>query len=100
MHEGMNDFQVWKQHRKELLREAEQHRLAKELRKVRKRRGSGRSSALGREVRRIADRLRKRFRNSRTRDAGIAGSRPRSLSRSASAGERPAIGGWLMPDPI
>jgi hypothetical protein len=29
MHEGMNDFQVWKQHREELLREAEQHRLAK-----------------------------------------------------------------------
>jgi hypothetical protein len=79
MHEGMNDFQVWKQHPKELLREAEQHRLAKELRKARKRRGSGRSSALGWEVRRIADRLRKRSRNSRTRDAGMAGSRPRGL---------------------
>ena len=34
----MMDLEIWKQHRKEKIREAEQNRLAKELRAARKKR--------------------------------------------------------------
>ncbi len=37
----MMDFQVWKQSREEMVREAEQDRLAKALWDSRKRRGAG-----------------------------------------------------------
>ena len=55
----MMDFQIWKQRREEMMREAEQNRLAKALRDSRKRRSSGRSSALAWELKRIAGSLRK-----------------------------------------
>ncbi len=61
----MMDYQVWKQHREEMMREAEQNRLAKALRDSRKRRGSGRTSALAWELKRIAGRLRKLLRSLR-----------------------------------
>lgn len=61
MHEMM-DFEVWKQRREEMAREADQNRLAKELRESRKKRGSGSASSVSWEVKRIVGRLRKRFR--------------------------------------
>ena len=61
----MMDFQIWKQRGEEMMREAEQNRLAKALRDSRKRRGSGRVSALAWELNRAAGRLRKLFRASR-----------------------------------
>jgi hypothetical protein len=42
----MINLQIWKQRREEMLREAEQNRLAKALRDSRKRRGAGRTSSL------------------------------------------------------
>lgn len=59
------DYQIWKQRREEVMREAEQNRLAKALRDSRKRRGSGRVSALAWELKRIAGRLRKLLRTLR-----------------------------------
>lgn len=50
----MMDFYIWKQRRKELVREAEQNRLAKALRNSRKRRDGNRTSALAWELKRIA----------------------------------------------
>ena len=61
----MMDFQIWKQRREEMMREAEQNRLAKALRDSRKRRGSGKVSALAWELKRIAGSLRKLLRTSR-----------------------------------
>ena len=61
----MMDFQIWKQRREQMMREAEQNRLAKALRDSRKRRGSGRVSALAWELNRAAGRLRKLLRTSR-----------------------------------
>ena len=55
----MMDFQTWKQRHEEMMREAEQSRLANALRDSRKRRGSGRVSALAWELNRAAGRLRK-----------------------------------------
>ena len=52
MHEMM-DFQLWKERREELLREAELGRLAKALRATRKG-GAGRRSALVWEMKRYA----------------------------------------------
>ena len=63
MRESMFDFEVWKQRRKEMLREVERSRLAKELRDSRKRRGAGRVSALAWELKRIVGRLLKLLRN-------------------------------------
>ncbi len=57
----MWDFELAKQRREELLREAERNRLTKELRAGRKRR-SGRRSALVWEIRRCAGRFLKLFR--------------------------------------
>lgn len=57
----MWDFQLVKQRREELLREAERNRLTKALRAVRKRR-SGRRSALVWEIRRYAGRFLKLLR--------------------------------------
>ncbi len=62
------DLQIWKQRREEMLREAEQNRLAKALRDSRKRRGSGRASSLAWELKRIAGRLRKLLRSLRKID--------------------------------
>lgn len=62
MHEMM-DFEIWKQRREEMAREADQNRLAKELRDSRERRGSGGASSVSWEVKRIVGRLRKRFRS-------------------------------------
>ncbi len=62
------DLQIWKQRREEMLREAEQNRLAKALRDSRKRRGSGRASFLAWELKRIAGRLRKLLRSLRKID--------------------------------
>ena len=61
----MMDFQIWKQRRKEMMREAEQNRLAKALRDSRKRRSSGKASSLAWELKRIAGSLRKLLRTSR-----------------------------------
>lgn len=64
----MMDLQIWKQRREEMLREAEQNRLAKALRDSRKRRGSGRASSLAWELKRTAGRLRKLLRSLRKID--------------------------------
>ena len=61
MHEMM-DFQIWKQRREEVMREAEMNRQAKALRAARKRRADGRRSALVWEMKRQAGRLLKRLR--------------------------------------
>jgi hypothetical protein len=53
----MMDYQVWKQHHEEMVREAEQNRLAKALRKSRKRHGASRVSYLTWELNRVAGRL-------------------------------------------
>ena len=58
----MMDSRIWKQRREEIVREAEQNRLAKALRRSRKRRGSRRVSALAWELNRAAGRLRKLLR--------------------------------------
>lgn len=58
------DLQTWKQRREEMMREAEQNRLAKALRESRKRRGAeGRASSPAWELKRIAGRLLKRLRS-------------------------------------
>ncbi len=57
----MMDLQVWKQRREEMMREAEQGRLARALRGPRKRRGAD----LAWELKRIAGRLRKLLRTLR-----------------------------------
>ena len=62
MHEMMN-FEVWKQNREEMMREAEQNRLAKALRESRERRGLGRASALAWELKRAVGRLLKLLRS-------------------------------------
>ena len=59
------DLWIWKQHQREMLREAELQRLSKTLRKGRKRRAS-RSSTLAWEARRSASRLLKLLRASKT----------------------------------
>jgi hypothetical protein len=51
------DFETWKRRREEMIREAEQDRLAKEGRASRRRRGSGRVSAPVWELRKAAGRL-------------------------------------------
>ncbi len=61
----MMDSQMWKQRREGMMRETEQNRLTKALRDSRKRRGSGRASALAWELNRAAGRLRKLLRTSR-----------------------------------
>lgn len=63
MQESTFDFEDWKQHRKEMLREVEQNRLAKTLRESRKPGGSGRASSLVWELKRSAGRLFKLFRS-------------------------------------
>ena len=65
MRESMFDFEIWKQHREEMMREVEQNRLAKALRDSRKRRGSGRVSSPVWELKRIVGRLLKLLRNLR-----------------------------------
>jgi hypothetical protein len=65
MRESMFDFETWKQHREELMREVEQNRLAKELRGSRKRRGSGRASSPLWELQRIVGRFLKLLRSLR-----------------------------------
>jgi hypothetical protein len=62
------DFQLWKERREELLREAELRRQAKALRAARKRR-DGRSSALVWEMKRYAGSLLKVLKRS-LRNAG------------------------------
>ena len=64
----MIDLQIWKQRREEMLREAEQNRLAKALRDPRKRRGPGRTSSLSWELRRATGRIRKLLRSSKRAD--------------------------------
>jgi hypothetical protein len=44
MFESMFDAQAWKQHREDMVREVELHRLSKALRDSRKPRGAGRAS--------------------------------------------------------
>lgn len=61
LHEMM-DFEIWRQRREEMMREAERNRLAKALRDSRKQRGSGRASSLAWELKRIAGRLLKLLR--------------------------------------
>ena len=65
MRESMFDFEVWKQHREEMMREVEQDRLANALRDSRKRRGSGLVSSPVWELKRIVGRLLKLLRNLR-----------------------------------
>jgi hypothetical protein len=55
----MMDLEIWKERREELMREADQARLAKALRDYRKRRGAGLASSLAWEIKRMAGRLRK-----------------------------------------
>ena len=65
MRESMFDFEIWKQHGEEMMREVEQNRLAEALRDSRKRRGSGRVSSPVWELKRIVGRLLKLLRNLR-----------------------------------
>ena len=65
MRESMFDFEIWKQHGEEMVREVEQNRLAEALRDSRKRRGSGRVSSPVWELKRIVGRLLKLLRNLR-----------------------------------
>jgi hypothetical protein len=68
------DLQIWKQHREEMVREVEHNRLDKALRNSRKRRGAGRARApawaitraLAWELKRLAGRLLKLLRSSRS----------------------------------
>lgn len=62
LHEMM-DFEVWKQRREEMLREAEQNRLAKALRDSRKQHSTGRASSLVWELHRAVGLLRKLLRS-------------------------------------
>jgi hypothetical protein len=55
----MMDLEIWKERREELMREADQARLAKALRDCRKRRGARLASSLAWEIKRMAGRLRK-----------------------------------------
>ena len=55
------DLQAWKQRHEGMMSEAQQERLAKELRGSRKRRASGRTSSLLWDLRRHEGRLRKLF---------------------------------------
>jgi hypothetical protein len=59
----MMDFEVWKQRREELMREARQQQLARALRDSRKRRGASHTPFLAWEGRRVAGRLRKLLRS-------------------------------------
>ena len=59
----MMDFETWKQRREEMMREAQQNRLARALRESRKRGGAGRASPLVWELKRGAGRLRKLLRS-------------------------------------
>jgi hypothetical protein len=59
----MMELQVWKQRREEMMREAQQYRLAKALRESRERRGASLASALAWELRRGVGRLRKLLRS-------------------------------------
>ncbi len=64
MREWMDDLQIWKQRREEMMREVEQNRLATALRESRKRRGAeGRVSSLAWELERGAGRLLKLLRS-------------------------------------
>lgn len=58
--QGMNELQVWRQRREELLREAEINRLARIARRDRKE--SGWITALGWELQRYGGRISKLFR--------------------------------------
>lgn len=64
----MMDFQVWKQRREEMMREAEQNRLAKALRDSRNQPGAGRLSSLVWEIRRGVGHLRKLLRSLKETD--------------------------------
>ncbi len=64
----MMDLQIWKQRREEMMREAEQNRLARALRHSRKQRGARRASFLAWELKRIVGRLRKLLRSLRKID--------------------------------
>jgi hypothetical protein len=68
MRESMFDFETWKQHHEQMVREVEQDRLAKALRDSRKRGGSGRASSPLWELKRIIGRLLKLLRNLRNAD--------------------------------
>jgi hypothetical protein len=62
----MMDLQTWKQRREEMMREAEQNRLAKALRDSRKKRRIGannRASSLAWELKRLTGRLLKLLRS-------------------------------------
>ena len=65
MRESMFDFETWKQHRQELMREVERGGLAKESRDSHKRGGPGRASSPLWELKRIVGRLLKLLRNLR-----------------------------------
>ena len=58
----MMDFEVWKQRREELMREARQKQLVRALGDSRKRRGASHAPSLVWEGRRVAGRLRKLLR--------------------------------------
>ncbi len=58
----MMDLRIWKQRHEEMIREVEQHRLARALRRSRKQRGASRASSLVWELKRIAGRLLKLLR--------------------------------------
>ena len=60
------DYQLWKQRREELLREAEMNRQARALRATGKR-GAGRRSVLAWELKRHAGRFRKRLKRGERR---------------------------------
>jgi hypothetical protein len=59
----MMDFEIWKQRREEMMREAQQNRLAKASRESRKRCGAGRASPLAWELKRVIGRLLKLLRS-------------------------------------
>jgi hypothetical protein len=66
----MMDLQDWERRHKELIREAEQDRLARVLRGARKRRGSGRTLSVEWEPNRAAGRPRKLLRSERKEAPG------------------------------
>ena len=82
------DFEIWKQRREEMMREAQQEHLAKALRASRKRRGSGGASSGSRGIKRIAGRLRKRLGLKRSVRHG-GGRHPEEPDYRPTARERP-----------
>ena len=82
------DLEIWKQHRDEMIHEAEQNRLSRSLRDSRKRRDGGRASSLAWESKRLAGHLLKLLRTSK--DAGRRQPGVRSVDGHRRTASKPA----------